>query len=56
MEAMTIPNAPSIDAVIAAAGMTCFAEDCDVIVVRRTPRITEVLVPAAEVVPPFQGD
>jgi hypothetical protein len=56
MEAMTNPNTPSIEALIAAAGMTCFAEDCDVIVVRRSPRITEVLVPAAEVVPPFPGD
>ena len=56
MEAMTTPNTPPIDALIAAAGMTCFAEDCDVIVIRRAPPASLVFEPAVEVVPPFPGD
>ncbi len=52
MDAMTPMDL--MDALIAAAGMTCFAEECDVIVIRRTaPRIAEEFVPASEVVPPF---
>jgi hypothetical protein len=53
MEAMANVNADSIDAVILAAGMTCFAADCDVIVMKRTPKVSEPLIPASEVVPPF---
>ena len=53
MEAMTNMNTESMDAVILAAGMTCFAEDCDVIVMKRTPKVSEPLVAASEVVPPF---
>ena len=56
MQAMTTPNTPPIDALIAAAGMTCFAEDCDVIVIRRAPHVSTLFEPAVEVVPPFPGD
>ena len=56
MEAMTNPTTPPIDALIAAAGMTCFAEDCDVIVIRRAPAVLTAFEPAVEVVPPFPGD
>ena len=57
MQAMTTPSTPPIDALIAAAGMTCFAEDCDVIVIRRAPPNTSFkFEPAVEVVPPFPGD
>ena len=51
-------NNPSIDALIAAAGMTAFAEDCDRIVLHaRAPRapIEPVFVKDSEVQPPF-GD
>jgi hypothetical protein len=51
-------NNPSIEALIAAAGMTAFAEDCDRIVVHarvtRLP-IEPVFVKDSEVQPPF-GD
>jgi len=56
MHGMNTPNNAPIEALILAAGMTCYAEDCDVILVRRAPQITEPLVPATEVVPPFPGD
>jgi len=56
MNAMTNPIAPSIDAVIAAAGMTSFAAECDVIVLKRTPHVAKPFEPASEVVPPFPGD
>lgn len=56
MEAMTTPTTPPIDALIAAAGMTCFAEECDVIVIRRSPPVLTTFEPAVEVVPPFPGD
>jgi len=51
-------NNPSIEALIAAAGMTAFAEDCDRILVQpRTPHppIEPVFVKDSEVQPPF-GD
>ena len=56
MHGMNTQNPTPIDAVIFAAGMTCYAEDCDVIVIRRTRHVLEPLVPATEVVPPFPGD
>ena len=52
----TTPNPASIEALIAAAGMTCYAEECDTIIVRRAPRVVDPFVPASEVVPPFAGD
>ena len=53
MEAMANVNVESIEAVILAAGMTCYAAECDVIVMKRTPKVSEPLIPASEVVPPF---
>ncbi len=55
MEANTA--ATSIDAVILAAGMTCFAAECDVIVMKRSPRAAaEPFVAVSAVSPPFAGD
>ena len=57
MEAMTQTTKASIEALISAAGMTCYAEDCDVVVIRRAaPRIPEKFEPASAVSPPFAGD
>ena len=56
MHGMSTQNSAPIEALILAAGMTCYAEDCDVIVMRRAPHVVEPLVPASEVVPPFPGD
>ena len=56
MHGMSTLNSAPIEAVILAAGMTCYAEECDVIVVRRTPQVFEPLVAATENVPPFPGD
>ena len=56
MYGMSTQNSAPIEAVILAAGMTCYAEECDVIVVRRTPPLAEPLLVATEVVPPFPGD
>ena len=53
MEAMTNAFVPSMDELIAAAGMTCFAEDCDVVVMKRSPRVIEPFKPASAVAPPF---
>jgi len=37
--------------------MTCYAADCDVIVMHRSaPRVVEPFVPVSAVVPPFSGD
>jgi hypothetical protein len=52
----TTPNSPPIEALIAAAGMTCYAPDCDTIVIRRAPHLPPAFEPAIEVVPPFPGD
>ena len=56
MYGMSTRNSAPIEAVLFAAGMTCYAEECDVIVVRRARHASEPLVVATEVVPPFPGD
>jgi hypothetical protein len=57
MYGMSTQNSAPIEAVILAAGMTCYAEECDVIVVRRAPpHPLDPLVTATENVPPFPGD
>ena len=57
MEAMTSTTAVNLDAIIHAAGMTCFAEDCDLIVMRPSAaRVVHPFVAASEVSPPFAGD
>jgi hypothetical protein len=51
----TTSTGTAIEALIAAAGMTCFAEDCDIVVLKRLPRIAVPLLIEPEVTPPFAG-
>ena len=50
------PTPPAIEALIAAAGMSSYAAECDIIVVKRTPRVRVPMVIEQEVTPPFAGD
>jgi len=55
--AANVSNPITLEAIVAAAGMTSYAADCDVVVMKRgAPRVAEPFVPASEVVPPFSGD
>jgi hypothetical protein len=56
MQAMTNPSTVPIEAVILAAGMTCYADECDVVVMKRPPRVIAYPEPAVEITPPLAGD
>ena len=56
MATTTPTTAASLEELILAAGMTSYAADCDVVVIRRTPRVAEPVQPVSEVTPPFAGD
>ena len=58
MQTMTNTNNVPLDAVIAAAGMSAFTEDCDLIAVHapaKKPRIEPVFVADSDLQTPFGG-